>query len=158
MDINIIETNLEFKSLTPNTSIERIIVHHTASGDMSAEEIHAEHLAQGWSGIGYHYVIRKDGTIERGRPKGMVGAHAEGANWGSIGITLTGNFEEENPKDAQIESLSQLIATLCNIHELAPNEDIVIGHRVVCATACPGENLFNILQDIRGKAVWYQNN
>jgi hypothetical protein len=46
--------------------------------DASAEQIHGWHLGNGWAGIGYHYVIRKDGTIERGRPEWAIGSHAYG--------------------------------------------------------------------------------
>lgn len=52
-------------------------------------------VKNGWAGIGYHFVIRKDGTIERGRPLSVVGAHAQGDNLHTIGICMAGNFEKE---------------------------------------------------------------
>ena len=70
---------LDFKYLEPRDVTDQIVIHHTGNptdDDLSAEEIHESHLAQGWSGIGYHFVIRKDGTIELGRPMDTIGAHA----------------------------------------------------------------------------------
>lgn len=52
-------------------------------------------VKNGWAGIGYHFVIRKDGTIERGRPLSVVGAHAQGDNLHTIGICMARNFEKE---------------------------------------------------------------
>ncbi len=74
-----------------------IVIHHVAipSGDISSQAIHKAHLKNGWAGIGYHFVIRKDGTIERGRPLSVVGAHAQGDNLHTIGICMAGNFEKE---------------------------------------------------------------
>ncbi|MBP9551198.1 MAG: N-acetylmuramoyl-L-alanine amidase, partial [Veillonella sp.] len=53
-------------------------------------------VKNGWAGIGYHFVIRKDGTIERGRPLSVVGAHAQGNNLHTIGICMARNFEKEH--------------------------------------------------------------
>ena len=123
---------------------------------MSAEQIHASHLRQGWSGIGYHYVIRKDGTVELGRPEWAVGAHAHGFNWNTIGIHVCGNFELATPTPAQIESLAYLVGWLCDKYGLTPDADRVVGHRDLMATACPGQQLYDMLQTVRGKAIWYQ--
>ena len=49
-----------------------------------------------------------------------------------------------------------LIAYLADKYGLTINEDTVCGHRDLMATACPGENLYNLLGDVRGNAVWYQ--
>lgn len=156
---NIIETDLNFDSLNERQQTNMIVVHHTgdpSDDDLSAAEIHASHKAQGWAGIGYHYVIRKDGTVERGRPRWAVGAHTYGRNRDTIGIHVCGNFDIAEPTEAQLSSLSQLIAELCNIYGLIASDDIVVGHRDLMATACPGENLYNKMQDIRGNAEWYR--
>lgn len=75
------------------SEVEYIIIHCSASpqgrGD-DAETIHAWHLANGWSGIGYHCVILEDGTIENGRPLYWIGSHARGYNTKSIGVCLIG--------------------------------------------------------------------
>lgn len=154
----IIETDLDFSSLSARDDTDLIVVHHTGNpydDDLSAEEIHESHQSLGWSGIGYHFVIRKNGDIERGRPEWAVGAHAQGFNWNSIGIHLCGNFEYAEPTAQQIESASYLIGYLCDEYGLTPDKDHVKGHCDLMPTACPGENLYNILQTIRGKAIWY---
>ena len=152
--------DLEFNSLSDRYMTDMIVVHHTGNpsdDDLSAEDIHYMHRGQGWSGIGYHYVIRKNGQVEQGRPEDTVGAHASGENWHSIGIHVSGNFEEAEPTEYQIESLAYLIGWLCDKYDLDPFT-AVVGHRDLMATACPGENLYNILSTVCGKAAWYMEN
>ncbi|WP_295165142.1 peptidoglycan recognition protein family protein, partial [Selenomonas sp. F0473] len=121
-------------------------------------EIHASHRAQGWAGIGYHYVVRKDGTVEAGRPHWTIGAHAYGENGHTIGIHVCGNFEIAEPTDAQIESLAMLLANLCTDYGLPIDDDHVSGHCELMPTACPGMNLYVLLPYVRGKANWYAQN
>lgn len=158
---NIVETDLDFVSLTVRPYTNKIVIHHTgnpADDDLSAEQIHWIHLAEGWAGIGYHYVIRKDGTIEQGRPQWAIGSHAYGYNAQTLGVHVCGNFEIAEPTAEQIESLAYLIGYLCEEYELVPDKNHVVGHCDLMATACPGEALYDILQTIRGKAIWYQQN
>ena len=156
--VNIKETDLAFGQLADREETNLIVIHHVGETDrdVSAAEIHEWHKENGWSGIGYHYVIRKDGTIERGRPRDVIGAHAQGFNSRSIGINIVGDFERAVPVTAQIESASMLIAELCNIYSLCPDAQTIVGHRDLMNTDCPGCNLYDMLQDIRGKAIWYQ--
>lgn len=135
MQIN--KTNLTFGKLNQRTNTSRIIIHHSASADVKASEIHRWHKNRGFSGIGYHYVIRKGGIIEEGRPLDTIGAHAgnEG-NPDSIGICLTGNFEEYPPETKQINTLINLIKYLNNHYQ---KELSVIGHKDVNPTSCPGK-------------------
>ena len=151
--------DLEFLSLYARDDTDMVVVHHTGNpwdDDLSAEDIHLSHQAQGWSGCGYHYIIRKDGQIEQGRPEWAIGSHALGENWHTIGIHVCGNFEIAVPTDAQIESLAYLIGWICEKYDIVPDKDHVVGHRDLMATACPGETLYNMMQTIRGKAIWYQ--
>jgi len=135
--MNITDYHLEFQSLADRSQTNRIIIHHSASEDVSATEIHKWHRAQGWSGIGYHFVIRQYGTIERGRPLDKIGAHAGWeANSDSIGICLTGNFESKEPSREQIAALQKLIVYL---EEYYNKKLPLLRHRDVMATACPGE-------------------
>ena len=105
------ETNLAFtRPLVPRKRTTRIILHHTAGGDVSAHTIHDWHLPKkGWGGIGYHYLIRADGGIERGRPEHVRGVHASRANADSIAIALTGNFETRPPTAPQLAALTRLV-------------------------------------------------
>lgn len=152
--------DLEFNSLLERYVTDMIVVHHTGNpsdDDLSAEDIHEMHQNQGWAGIGYHYVIRKNGQIEQGRPDWAIGSHAYGENWHSIGIHVSGNFEEAEPTEYQIESLAYLIGWLCEEYDLDPSV-AVVGHRDLMATACPGENLYEMLNTVVGKAHWYMEN
>lgn len=134
--MNIIETNLSFGSLSKRTETTEIYCHHAATKKCSAEQIHSWHKGFGWPGIGYHYLVRKDGSIERGRPEDTVGAHAAGHNSYSIGICFEGNFEIEEMPEAQKKAGKELIAYLKAKYKI----DKVLRHRDVNATACPGKN------------------
>ena len=160
--IPIVETYLEIdhNRLTARRVTDQIVIHHTGNAvddDLSAAEIDASHKAQGWTCIGYHYVIRKDGTVEQGRPHWTVGAHAYGHNSHTIGIHVCGNFEEAVPTDEQIESLAMLLANLCTDYGLPIDRDHIVGHRELMSTACPGENLFAEMDTVVGKANFYAN-
>ena len=158
---NIVETNLEFvKGTNDRTETNRIVIHHVGgvNRDFTAEEIHGWHINQGWSGIGYHFVIRKDGTIERGRPEEAIGAHAYGFNSDSIGINVAGTFDTEAPEDAQIESLALLIGYLCDKYGFIADAEHVCAHRDLMETDCCGDVLYGMLDTVRGKSEFYRNN
>lgn len=161
MSIDIKETHLDFNSLSERSYTDQIVVHHTGVNDIdaSAEQIHGWHLNNGWSGIGYHYVIRKDGTIERGRPEWAIGSHAYGENSHTIGIHLSGDFEQAYPTDKQIEKLAMLIADIADRYGIPIDRNHVVGHGELMSTDCPGNNLQTYLDDgtIIGKAIWYYN-
>lgn len=133
--MDIIETNLEFKTMDTRTKTERIILHHADAKECSAEDIHRWHLANGWSGAGYHFLVRKDGSIYRLRPEDKVGAHAYGSNYNSIGICFEGNYMEEEMSDVQKQAGKELVAYLKKKY----NIKVVQAHRDVCATSCPGD-------------------
>lgn len=158
---NIKKTYLNFSSLDNRPKTDKIVIHHTGNptdDNLSAIAIHSSHQAQGWSGIGYHYVVRKDGTVEEGRPHWTIGAHAYGDNSHTIGIHVCGNFEIGQPTDAQIESLAMLISGLAYDYGLPINDQTVVAHRDLMPTACCGKNLYEQLDTVRGKANWYQQN
>lgn len=150
------ETYLDFAHpLEKRTQTNMLIVHHVGGAtdaDTSAAQIHQWHLANGWAGIGYHYVIRKDGSIERGRPRDMIGAHCYGYNKTSVGINLVGNFEGDYPTNQQVFSCSYLLAYLCQLYNLDINSRIIYGHRDLNSTLCPGQHLYDLLPGIVQKA------
>ena len=136
--MKIVETNIQFKGdLRKRALTKRAIIHHSASPDVPASTIHGWHLGQKWAGIGYHFVIRQNGVIERGRPEWALGVHAGPGNTDSIGICLAGNFEAGKPTPAQMDALVWLLRDY-----LMPKYGklSVIGHRDVMQTACPGRN------------------
>ncbi len=139
--MQILENGLVFNgSFKERLKTEKLVIHHSASDiSITIEDIHRWHLANGWIGIGYHYVIYADGTIYRGRPEWAVGAHAyqdstHEANSNGIGICLIGNFTSSLPTDNQMDGLVWLVF---DIWKRYPNT-AVIGHKDVMATACPG--------------------
>jgi len=146
---------LNFKDYEERPSTEVIVVHHAGfpegDKDSSAEDIHKFHQeVRGWAGIGYHFVIRKDGTIEQGRKLTAVGAHVSGHNKNSVGICVAGNFDFVKPDDTQLDSLKLLTAWLCQKYKLNPTKrGVIVGHRDLGKTRCPGENLYKKLDELR---------
>lgn len=133
--MNIIETNLQFKDMSTRKATQRIILHHADAKNCSAEDIHRWHLNNGWSGAGYHFLVRKDGKVYRLRPEDKVGAHAYGANYNSLGICFEGDYMEEDMPETQKEAGKELVAYLKNKYNITT----VQRHRDVCATSCPGD-------------------
>lgn len=161
MSVDIKETNLDFNCLSERSYTDMIVIHHTGSPDMDAgaEQIHGWHLGNGWAGIGYHYVIRKDGTIERGRPEWAIGSHAYGENSHTIGIHLSGDFEQAEPTAEQLDRCGALVADICDRYGIPIDRNHIVGHGELMATSCPGENLQALLDDgtLTGKAIFYYN-
>lgn len=135
--MEIIKTNLKFKDMDTRKSTNRILLHHSACESCTPEQIHQWHLARGWAGAGYHFLVRKDGKKYRLRPEDKVGAHAYGANYDSIGICAEGNFMEEQMPEVQKNSIKELVAYLKDKYGI----DKVQGHREVNATSCPRNKL-----------------
>lgn len=133
--MNIIETNLSFGTLSARKSTQRIILHHAAMNG-TVQDIHRVHKNNGWAGIGYHFYVRKDCSVYRGRPEYAIGAHSSGSNYNSIGICAEGNFENEIMSDAQKNAVKELVAYLKAKYGIT----IVQRHSEVCRTACPGKN------------------
>jgi len=127
--------------------ISKIIVHCTATQEgkpISVKTIDSWHRKRGWSGIGYHYVVQLDGTINPGRPIERQGAHVKNQNKDSIGITYVGGVESERGEDgkwiakdtrtqAQKDSLEYLIGYLCASYPGAE----VSGHNNWSRKSCP---------------------
>lgn len=159
--IDVVETNLDFTSLSERSYTDMIVIHHTGSPDMdaSAEQIHSWHLNNGWAGIGYHYVIRKNGTIERGRPEWAIGSHAYGENSHTIGIHVCGDFSAVKPTEIQIEKCAALIADICDRYGIPIDRKHIVGHGELMATDCPCVNMQSLLDDgtLVGKAIYYYN-
>ena len=158
--VKIKETNLQFVNpLSERYETNQIVIHHLGSVkdiDASAAQVHDIHINTGYSGIGYHFIVRKNGIIERGRPIYAVGAHAYGENWHTIGINVSGDFNAAEPTTAQIESTAMLIANLCEDYTIPTDRQHIVGHFEINETNCPGKNLTARLDEIVGKANWYR--
>lgn len=120
--------------------IDYIVVHCTATREGQAqtvEQIRAEHKRQGWSDIGYHYVVTLDGKVHAGRDVDIAGSHVAGHNANSIGVVYVGGLEN-NPKKtyAQLKAKdtrtdaqkASLLSLLMDLRRLYPDAEI-LGHR-----------------------------
>lgn len=124
------------------SSINLIVLHHSACEHKTVKEINEMHIARGFSCIGYHFYIRKDGTIYRGRQLEEIGAHCKGYNAHSIGICLEGNFVHSKPTYNQLKSLKRLLCDL--YHILIADVDVRL-HRDFSPTLCPARDLIRDL-------------
>lgn len=140
--MKILDAGLTFSGAAPSAGVQEkidaVVLHHRAgAGDVNS--IHAQHLAQGWWGIGYHYYVRKNGEVWRGRPEKYAGSHAgasNGYNLHSIGVCFEGNFEKDTMPDAQLAAGLELLADICSRYEIVELKT----HGELAATACPGKN------------------
>lgn len=133
MKIN--DANLTFNgTLSRRSATRRIVLHHAEASTCTPQDIHRWHLNNGWSGAGYHFLVRKDGTIWSLRPEWAIGAHASGGNSDSIGVCFEGRYEIEDMPTAQLESGKELVAHLKNKYGISK----VQKHSEITPTSCPG--------------------
>jgi len=126
-------------------AVDFIVVHHSVTPpDYGWEDILRIHLAHKppYQSIGYHFVIRgTSGQVYKCLPisPAVIGAHAYMQNAVSIGICVTGNYEENEPREVALTALKELLAEL---HSAYPKAKI-LGHREMLhsKTACPGKHL-----------------
>jgi N-acetyl-anhydromuramyl-L-alanine amidase AmpD len=117
------------------SAITHVILHHAGEMYASPQDIHNRHIAQGRAGIPYHYYVRKDGKIFKGRPESKRGGHTAGLNGVSIGICFEGDFERELMPVAQIISGRELVRDL---RARYPGI-IVMRHSDADVSPCPGK-------------------
>lgn len=118
--------------------IKEIYIHCSATGpdlDIGAAEIRQWHTdpkpyGNGWADIGYHYVIRRDGSVEKGRDESVPGAHVLGHNKSSLGVCLVGGVDQNGKPDCNFtrSQWGSLAALMLNITQRHP-QAIVRGHR-----------------------------
>lgn len=122
--------------------IDEIIVHCTATAegkDFTIADITRWHKQRGFSTIGYHYVVYRDGSIHTGRDVNVAGAHCTGHNTYSIGVCYIGGCKSDglSPKDTRTEAQkAALLKLLKDLKRLYPNAKIR-GHRDFANKACP---------------------
>ena len=124
-------------------NINKIIIHCSATREgqeVTVGTIRDWHVVgNGWSDIGYHYIISLNGDVELGRPISISGAHTKGQNENSIGVCYIGGVEKDGktPKDTRTDkqklSLLNIIKTLRSIY----GDVGVYGHRDFAPKACP---------------------
>jgi len=178
-------TQEDWRDGLPTPSFNRVtnnvthhIVHHTAGSNTNTNytqvvrDIYLFHTqVNGWSDIGYNFVVAQDGTLYEGRDPGtnltefeVVGAHFCGKNSGTLGIAMLGNFETAEPDPTALQRLEELLAFSLDQLDIDPEGQSshrgdlishVSGHRDGCTTLCPGANLYFALPNLRSniKAV-----
>lgn len=140
--------------------INKIILHCSATKegkDFDVNDIREWHIQQNFVDVGYHYVIKIDGTIQDGRNIRTIGAHCKGQNYGSIGICYIGGLDSNaNGKDTrtkeQKESLYELIDELLIAYDLTIDD--VYCHYQFAKKLCP---CFKI-EDFKEEYLSWKNN
>jgi hypothetical protein len=139
-------TYKKLKNKEKNNFPNKIIVHHCGGSDAdpfldtshhTANMMESWHLSKGWEGLGYTFVIHKDGQVWRGRPEHRSGAHTIGQNSSSIGICLSGNFDATTPTIEQEESFKELYKYIAENNGNLPIHE----HRDFAKKTCPGNNI-----------------
>lgn len=131
-------------------TINKIIIHCSATPegkDFRAKDIDLWHKQRGFTGIGYHYVIDLDGTVEKGRDEALVGAHCVGQNQYSIGICYIGGLDKDGkaPKDTRTKAQKRALKTLVNNLKNKYTVLTIHGHNEFANKACP---CFNVSRDL----------
>ena len=152
------------------------IVHHTAGSNSNTNyvqvvrDIYLYHTeVNGWSDIGYNFLVAQDGTLFEGRDPGgsmsefdVRGAHFCAKNTGTLGIALLGNYELTHPSEEMIARLVRLLSLSLSQLDIHPESTAdhrglalraISGHRDGCSTLCPGAHVYSILPDIRSAVL-----
>lgn len=123
-------------------NIKELIVHCSATPegkDYSVDTIRQWHLQRGFSDIGYHYVIYRDGSIHIGRDESIIGAHCTGHNTNSIGVCYIGGCASDGktPKDTRTTEQKQSLVKLLKELKTKYPQASIHGHRDFANKACP---------------------
>ena len=130
--------------------LNTIVVHHSAYPHTGPNEIQDLHMdRRGYADVAYHFMIDDEGIIFEGREINIRGAHVQGFNTGSVGIVLLGNFNDEQPSESQLTSLSELVDYLGYIYSIG----YLAGHRDYPdqspdGTECPGDKLYPLVRSM----------
>lgn len=118
--------------------IVRFVIHHSADPAGYPLKYANYHInTHGWPGIGYHFVIQKDGTIYQTQALETIAYNVENYNTGTVGICLTGNFETETLEGDQKSSLVWLLKELAGQLGAKP----IYPHSAFKPTKCPGDHI-----------------
>lgn len=155
--------------LSYSKEVHLLVVHHTALYISDDDRDPAERMRalysyhaqnRGWGDVGYNYVIDEKGQIYEGRTGGryVVAGHAYCNNVGTIGISLMGNFDLEQPSQSQVQSLQWLLKELSTVYNINPATGIehhgkkfltpFVGHRDLVSTDCPGYYMYGAMGQV----------
>ena len=155
------------------TPVSHLIVHHSAGTNVSSDwsgvvrsiwDFHVN--SNGWSDIGYNWLVDPNGVLYEGREDNILGAHFCGMNTATMGVCVLGDFTGQTATDMAKAKLVELLAwKSCdrNIDPLGTSNHSgsagslinIAGHRDGCATLCPGDMLYPDLPAIRDSVVSY---
>lgn len=168
MKINQTQTYKKLAKKSKDNKLIWLVLHHSGGTDAdpqadtshhTAVQIEQWHIAKGWEGIGYHYVIEKDGTIWAGRPENYHSAAVLNHNSDTLNICMSGNFDRKEglpnrlPSKEQEESFKWLYRDIITRHKQLTS-DKVIPHRKLQKKSCYGYNLSDTYgQELAKKAV-----
>lgn len=135
-------SKVQFK---PRDRTEAIFVHCSAtkpSQDIGVETIRMWHKQQGWLDVGYHFIIKRDGTVEPGRPVDVIGSHVKDWNYKSVGVCLVGGINDKGNFEANFTpaQMLELRILLQNLKAKYPQAEIK-AHHDVAPKACPSFDL-----------------
>ena len=149
------------------TNVTHLIVHHSAGTNTASDwaavvrsiwDFHVN--GNGWSDIGYNWLIDPNGVVYEGRGNDILGAHFCGTNGGTAGTCVMGNFTDIQPTTDAINALIELYTWKSCDKGFSPvgtafhpssgfTLNRISGHRDGCATACPGDSFYPLLPEIR---------
>lgn len=137
-----VDNIINLKTKTYKRTINEIIVHCTATPegkDYTVNEIRKWHLKRGFSDIGYHFVIYRDGSIHAGRSIDKIGAHCTGHNTHSIGVCYVGGLAKDGktPKDTRTPEQKAGLKLLLRNLKMNYKNATIHGHRDYANKACP---------------------
>lgn len=130
--------------------INKIIIHCSATPegrDYTVTDIDRWHKQRGWKGIGYHYVVYRDGSVHTGRDVEEIGAHCTGQNANSIGICYIGGLaaDGKTPKDTRTPKQKTALRDLVKRLQAKYPNITIHGHNEYANKACP---CFNAKTDL----------
>jgi len=132
----------------PKRNVNEVIIHCSATpegADFTVEDIRKWHLARGWSDIGYHFVVYRNGTIHRARSLEKIGAHVKGRNTNTIGVCYIGGvgLDGKTAKDTRTQAQRDALRWLVTEIAKDPRIKKISGHNQYAAKACPSFNVRN---------------
>ena len=162
---------VQFKNEAIYADVTHIIVHHGSSPNTAnnwaavvASYFDYHVNTNGWSDIGYNYLVAPDGTLFVGRGGGdnVVGAHYCGKNSHTTGVCMIGTYNDALPTDTALQTLVKILAWKSKKENISPNGaslfagailNHIDGHRSGCATDCPGDMAWSYLPKLRERVV-----
>lgn len=156
-----------------STFASHLIIHHSAGANSASDwsavvrSIWDYHVnTNGWSDVGYNYLVDPEGKLYEGRGKDVLGAHFCGTNTKTMGICLIGTYTNVGIQAATRQTLKEMLAWYSCEDDIDPLGESnhsgsglflnnISGHRDGCATECPGESFYQTIDELRTEVADY---